>query len=409
MLQTGRYPTHSGIVLNWIDVNPNQRCIAHVFRDAGYSTGFIGKWHLAKGHFKGTHGRWPFNLSKPMDEYIPPGPKRLGYDHWEAFNFNPTFHNTMYFGDDPEPRYMDGYETDCEISMAIRHMDRCHREDRPFFLMVAPHPPHPPWNPDACPEGYLENIPEKLDWRPNVPLDQSCRSDSLAARCYYAMAKNVDDNVGRIIEFLDKSGLAEDTIVVFTSDHGEMMGSHDRFNKMVPYAEAVNIPMIMRWPGRIPAGAETPVLHTPIDHMPTLCALAGLEPPAAADGKDLGRTVLGTGGVEREAVLMANYTSHWDYFETGTLWPEWRGVKTRRYTYVKWFKDGVEELYDNQNDPYQMQNLAIGSESAPLLEEMRLHLLRLMAEAHDEFLPGNAYADWFDSERNLVKTALGPV
>ena len=91
------------------------------------------------------------------------------------------------------------------------------------------------------------------------------------------MAKNMDDNFGRLMTFLDSSGLTENTILVFTADHGEMMGSHGRENKMVPYAEAVNIPLIVRWPGHVQAGVRSDVLQTPMDHFPTLCRLAGLD------------------------------------------------------------------------------------------------------------------------------------
>jgi hypothetical protein len=106
--------------------------------------------------------------------------------------------------------------------------------------------------------------------------------------------------------------------------------------------------------------------------------------------------------------MIMNYVSHWDYFDTGTKWPEWRGVRTKRYTYAKWLKGG-EELYDNKVDPYQMRNLVDEAGSASILARVRKRLKALMAEAHDEFLPGTAYADWYDDARVLTRTALGPV
>jgi len=422
MLQTGRYPTHTGIVLNWIEVNPRERGIAHVFREAGYRTGFIGKWHLAAGRRKraGLHAVTPQDKERiaraeaayvrenPEPEYVPPGPARLGYDHWQAYNFHSDFQKAYYYEDTPKRLVMPRYETDSEIDMAIAFMRRQQENGTPFLLMVAPHPPHPPHTPAACPAGYLERVRPDLVWAPNVPEDHRYRRDPTAVRCYYAMAANVDDNLGRLLDFLDSSGLSKDTIVVFTSDHGDMLGSHGRENKMVPYREAVNIPCIIRWPGHIPAGRRVDVLQTPMDYLPTLCGLTGLTPPKGCDGLDLSGVLLGTKRIERDAVLMMNYVSHWDYFDSGTLWPEWRGVRTPRYTYVKWL-DGREELYDDREDPYQMKDLAGLAESRSLLEKLRSELARLLAEAHDEFLPGTAYADWYDAERNLVKTALGPV
>ncbi len=415
MLQTGRYPTHSGLVLNWVEANPNQRCIAHVFKDAGYHTGFIGKWHLSAGNLKKAGKYEPnqeaiqaYAKENPNTEFTPPGPSRLGYDHWEAFNFHATFHNWWFYRDAPQKIVMPGYETDGETDLAIKFMQKNKDSGKPFFLMMAPHPPHPPFGIPHVPEGYLERIPEQLHWSPNVPGNHPRRKNQLQARCYYAMAKNVDDNVGRIMKFLDSSGLADNTIVVFTADHGEQHGSHNRVNKMVPYAESVNIPLIIRWPDKVPAGTTSDELYSPMDHIATLCGMLGLRPADTSDGIDLSRAVLGKGKVNRDEALMMNYVSHWDYFQSGTSWPEWRGVRTKQYTYAKWLT-GQEELYDNAGDPYQMNNLAEGQKDLPRLRKMRKALKDLLAQAHDDFLPGTRYADWYDDERNLIRTALGPV
>lgn len=421
MLQTGRYPTHTGLVLNWVDINPNERCIAEQFRDGGYETGFIGKWHLSAGRLKraGKHtttqadqerireGTAAYLKENPEPEYVPPGPGRQGYDYWAAYNFHCEFQKPFYYRDTPKRLIMPGYETDAEIDMAMDYMRKRVNSSRPFFLTVAPHPPHPPWRPDACPGGYLDKVKPELDWRPNVGKNRGSKDHD--PRCYYAMIANLDDNVGRLMKFLEESGLADDTIVVFTADHGEMLGSHDRFNKMVPYAEAVNVPLIIRWPGHTPAGVRTDSLYTPMDHLPTLLSLVGLPVPDAADGMNLSAAARGRKGIERDDALIMNYVSHWDFFDSGTLWPEWRGVKTKTHTYVKWLKEGREELYDNRADPYQMTNLAEGSKDDATLKTLRARLNGLLAAAHDEFLPGTAYADWYDDERNLVRTALGPV
>ncbi|MHC4671736.1 MAG: sulfatase family protein [Planctomycetota bacterium] len=422
MLQTGRYPTHSGLVLNWVEPNPNQRCIAHVFRDAGYDPGFIGKWHLAAG-VKKKDGyqiktkqdvarvkriRKAYLKENPETEYVPPGPQRLGYDHWQAFNFHCDFNNYNWYEDEPKKMFSEGYETDVQTDQTIEFMKQRQQAGKAFLVMMAPHPPHPPFDPKWCPKDYLEQIPKELHWLPNVPEHAEHRKHPGRARCYYSMCKNMDDNLGRILDYLDRSGLSENTIVVMTSDHGEMLGSQNRENKMVPYAEAVNIPLIVRWCGHILAGARTNVLHTPMDHMTTLSSLAGLSVPDTADGADVSDVLLGKSKSGRDAILMANYVSHWDYFETGTRWPEWRGVRTERYTYCRWLT-GKEELYDSLEDPYQMRDLVKGQKDLPTLKKLRSRLKDLLADAHDEFLPGNAYSDWYDGERNLVKTSLGPV
>jgi arylsulfatase A-like enzyme len=288
-------------------------------------------------------------------------------------------------------------------------MERHKGLEKPFLLVVAPHPPHPPFTQESLPEGYLDKVPkaEDLHRPPNVPAQNNPRTPE-ALRIYLAMAKNFDDNLGRLIAYLDQSGVGENTILVLTSDHGEMHGSHGRTDKMVPYAEAANVPLVMRWPGKIPPGLTSDVLYTPIDHFPTLCGLVGVKPPSELDGEDLSQVVFGRGRSYREAVLMANYTSHWDYFQSGTNWPEWRGVHTSRFTYAKWLS-GREELYDNLEDPYQMHNLAEEASAKSTLLELRLRLKQLMATAHDDWKSGRELAAWYDGDRNLVQTALGLV
>jgi len=415
MLQTGCFPTHSGLVLNFLEVNPKQRCIAHIFRDAGYHTGFIGKWHLAAGMDKnlgkfdlGGMNVWSEEFKKlnPDTEFVPPGPARLGYDHWQAYNFHGAFNNYWYYGDEKKKIQTHQYETDVETDQAIEFMRNS--TNRPFFLMVAPHPPHPPFKPESCPKSYLAKITNDIQWEPNVPADHPRRKDPLAIRCYYAMCKNFDDNVGRLMKFLDESGLAENTIVVLTSDHGEQHGSHSLIDKMVPYAESVNIPLIIRWPAGVSGGSVLDAIFAPVDHMPTLAALCGLSAPPTCDGVDFAPLLRDEGDVLRDAVLMANYSSHWDFFQTQTKWPEWRAVRTKKHTYVKWL-GGKEELYDNITDPYQMNNLVENKQYSALLEKLRTRLKQLLAQAHDEFLPGTAYANWYDDKRNLIRTALGPV
>jgi arylsulfatase A-like enzyme len=221
------------------------------------------------------------------------------------------------------------------------------------------------------------------------------------------MVRNLDDNLIRILDYLDRTGLSENTILVFTSDHGEMHGSHDRVNKMRHYSEAIDIPLLMRWPGHIPAGVRTDALQTPMDHFPTLCSLAGLRAPDCLDGEDLSPVVLGVGEGRREAALLMNYTCDWCNFITDSDPPEFRGVRTRRYTYAR-FLHQPEELFDNREDPYQMLNLANGN-NVTILNQMRETLKQLSAEAHDDFLTGADYRAWYDEQRNLLRTARGPV
>ncbi len=258
------------------------------------------------------------------------------------------------------------------------------------------------WRPDQTPAGSLERVPKDLWWRPNVKGRRDAPNTD--PRCYYAMLANVDDNVGRLLKFIDESGLAANTILVFTTDHGEMLASQGRYNKMVPYAEAVDIPLIIRWPGHTRAGSKSDALYTPMDHLPTLASLCGLQTPGIVNGMDLSPRVLGRQGPERDAALMMNFVSHWDFPETNTEWPEWRGLRTRQHTYVKWLS-GAEELYDNLADPYQMRNLFDGRRPPEVMTRLRARLSDLLRETRDDFPPGSSYAAWFTPERDTIRTA----
>jgi arylsulfatase A-like enzyme len=431
MLLSGRYPTHNGMLLNWLESNPADPSIARTLRDAGYTTGYIGKWHLNAGKMKRdgllmsqearaleAAGDYTHRISveneyvklHPEPEFVPPGPARRGFEFWAAYNFHTEFNHAFYYRDTSTRLVMPGYEPDSEVDLAIEFI-RQHpgEQSHPFFLVISPHPPHQPWTPEGVPAEFLNRVRPELIRRPNVPSNGPKGAGD--PRCYYAMLASVDAALGKLMTFLDSSGRSKDTLLILTSDHGEMMGSHGKWEKMAPYEEAVRVPLVFRWTGHIPAGQKSEVLFTPVDHHPTLASIGAVNPPRGLDGLDLSEEVLAPDrgarrSTQRDRVLMANYSSHWDYFHTEWPWPEWRGVRTKRHTYIHWFS-GVEELFDNQGDPYQMQNLAKSDTQS--LSELRRALKALLSEAHDEFLPGPAYASWFDSERNIVRTGLGPV
>lgn len=416
MLMTGRYPTHSGIIFNFEQANPKQNpnCLANVFDAVGYDTAYIGKWHLASGYRVGDGSIYTENLEAeaewrkkhPNSEFVPPGPDRLGFKFWQAYNFHGAFNNYWYYEDKPEKIFSHKFETDTEFDQAIAYMEKRKDSKNPFLLVVAPHPPHEPFL--ACPKEYLDKVvpPDEIRWDPNVPKDNPRKVDEV--RGYYGMIKNLDDNMGRLMKFMQESGLDENTILIFTGDHGEMNGSHGRLQKMVPYREAINIPMIIRWPGKIPASRFIDALHTPMDIFPTLCGFTGVEIPKDVDGIDMSQIVLGNKFSKRKDVLISSYSSHWDFLQTGTLWPEWRGVFTGRHTYVKWLT-GEEELYDNDLDPFQMKNIVDDQDAFLTLQTLRNRLTVLLRIANDDFRPGNKYGEWFDKDRNLIRTGLGPV
>jgi len=401
MLMTGCYPTHTGLINNIVDPIPGQLSLGRVFKNAGYNTGYIGKFHLTSGQCNPAG----------HPDFIPPGQRRLGFDHWEANNCHGKFMPGSYFfyRDEPVPIISDKYETDTQADQAINFMEKHRNSQTPFFLVVAPHPPHHPNEPGSTPCGYLDRIPQDLEYGPNIERDflpnpgPGKRDWHLEKRCYLAQTKNVDDNVGRLMYYLERTNLAEDTIVIFASDHGDMKGAHGCVGKQHPYREGYQIPFIIRWPGKIPAGLKTDALLCHMDIMPTLCSLTGISIPGGLDGVDLSKVVLGKdNNVDRDELLLAFYWPDEVFFK------EWRAVLTKEYCYARWL-EGTECLTSNFNDPYQMNNLAKIPKYNLVLNDMLKRLTRLLGKAHDEFLPGGEYKKWYDEKGRIIRTGRGAV
>jgi arylsulfatase A-like enzyme len=224
-------------------------------------------------------------------------------------------------------------------------------------------------------------------------------------RVYYAMTTNLDWNVGRILAALDELGIAEETIVVFTSDHGEMFGAHGRMKKNIFYDEAARVPFLVRQPGRIPAGLVSEACFSTPDIMPTLLELAGLPVPEGVEGMSLSHLALGREGPEPGHAFLMN-TGACATWENGH---EWRALRTKRHTYAVFREPRKELLFDHRADPFQMKNLARDAEHAPLIEEFRGRLKDQMAALGDEFRPSTWYRDNWIEDRIIRRTAtLGP-
>ena len=212
------------------------------------------------------------------------------------------------------------------------------------------------------------------------------------------MTANLDWNFGRIIKALDKAGIADNTIVVFTSDHGEMMGAQGRRAKNIFYEEAIRVPFLVRWPGRIPEGLVSDAcLNTP-DIMPTLLSMMGLPIPKKVEGMDLSHCACGKPGPEPEAAFMQN-TGACAIWEDGY---EWRGLRGKRYTYAIYRVDRRELLFDNEADPCQLHNLANSPAHRDVLEHHRALLKTRMEALGDTFEASTWYRDHWTRDRVIT-------
>lgn len=365
-LLTGRFPTTTGMFLNDLYLPVEEMTIGKTFKAAGYDTAYIGKWHLD------GHGR---------ANYIPPQ-RRQGFDYWKVLECTHDYFNSHYYaGDDPTLRTWEGYDAYAQTIDAQAYIRDHAKSDKPFFLFVGfggPHFPH-----HKAPEDLKALYPpESIALRPNVPPEQH-EYTRAELQGYYAHCTAIDRCVGDLTQTLDETGIAENTLFIFTSDHGDMHGSQGvrSRRKIVPWDESACVPFLFRWPGVHSKGrvVSTP-LNTP-DIFPTLCALAGIEIPDTIEGEDLSRLFSDRDSNEDRAAL---------YMSVGAVgyveFPikAYRAIRTSGYTYVR-DSDGPWLFYDNGNDPYQMRNLANDPEHAQKQAELEAELQRQLRRNHDEF------------------------
>ena len=408
-LMTGKHTTSHGMVINELRIHPNQTCLGHLLTSAGYVTSYIGKWHLFANEF-GNH-------FDPVNSFVPRGPHRLGFDgEWKAYNFNHENYSpsAYYHEETPEKIYYPDFEATHQTDFAIDAINRYADAGDPFAIVLSYGPPHDPWGPDHVPQKYWEmfkNTP--MPNPPNYAEDHDPYSDNWARfkagereelenwrRGYFAQIAALDAEFGRLIDALEASGEADNTIVVFTSDHGEMFGAHGRRAKLIFYEEAAHVPFFIRWP----AGLE-PVTHDfaagAVDVLPTICGLLGIDASADAEGQNLAPFLKGAEGAPEMSLLMGcGATAIW---EDGH---EWRAVRDSRFTYARYRVDGAEFLFDRKNDPFEQTNLADDPSFAADKERLKTWMESEMARINDTFEASSYYeAHFADDNRCIVRSA----
>ncbi|TLX71634.1 T9SS type A sorting domain-containing protein [Labilibacter sediminis] len=368
MLITGKNALTTGVTRNCSDLTrglylrPDASAFGNVFKTNGYQTGYIGKWHLDDatdavdilGYSPDGNRRW--------DTYTPPGEKRQGFEFWHAYNAYDSHEAPHYWEDNTtmiEPgKWSPEHETDVAINY-IENRDPA----KPFILMMSYNPPHPPIG--QVPQKYLDlyagKTPEELLNRANLKLTGDGAKATNQVIDYFAAVSGIDDQFGRLITYLKENNLFDNTIVVFTADHGEMMGSQGRMYKNKWYEEAINIPLIVSYPNKMVTGVSQCIV-SPVDFLPTLLNLAELETiPQDYDGKNLAASFKNTGLIEQDTVFIGAYQGD-PYSSTDDTWKKggWRGIRTLDHTFVITRFSGSQNcyLYDNENDQYQQSPIA---------------------------------------------------
>ncbi len=337
-LLTGRYPHVTGVTHNDLRLPEHEVAFAQVFAAAGYRTGYIGKWHLD-------------GEEKPG--FVPPGPRRHGFEYWAAFNRGHAYHAPVYYRDRDEPIASDRYEPDLQTDLACDFLEA--DDPRPFCLVVAWGPPHTPLQPPARTAGRYR--PQDMPLPPSVPPAEAQRSQSERAR-YYGLVTSLDDNVDRLLRTLDRLGAASDTMVCFTADHGDLLGEHGLYRKGMPQEPSIRVPLLLRWPERIQTGVQAGVCVASVDLCPTLLGLAGLPAPAGVQGRDLSAWLTGMAPAPDDPVYIEGRLGAPD---------EWRALRTARHLIAVSAASGeTTHLFDLEQDPHQLRNLARDPDAAHL-------------------------------------------
>jgi arylsulfatase A-like enzyme len=366
MLLSGRWPYQTGIIDNAIQLRSDEVSLGRVFLNAGYRTGYIGKWHLSPGDEGGR--------------FIPKGPARQGFEYWQVWSqtnqhFDTSFTHDSETGAKIQPK---GYNCTLMTDEANEFI-RANRE-RPWMLMMSWNPPHPNFD-DAPPEHKDRYNPEALRFRPNVKDSERLRKQCAG---YYGHISAVDIEFGRLLRTLKETGQADDTIVVYTSDHGDMMGSHGFGGKRVPWEESCKVPFLVRYPGVATAGRPLDGLFSTIDIYPSMCGLAGLAVPGHCAGRDLSAAMRGQNTSFPESAFLMHIQKENASGGENHPAPLFRGVRTDRHTYAV-ADDGRWLLYDNREDPYQMRNLIADPARQKLARDLDGLVLEWLRRSQDPF------------------------
>ena len=400
MLMTGKFPHANGVPSNCTsatavlgcELRESDVCWSDLLDDAGYSLGYIGKWHL-DGPYEPFVESYNNGPNFAWNEWCPPN-RRHGFDFWYAYGTFDQHMTPEYWSTDmtrDERVKVEQWGPEHETDQAIRYIqneDGSYRDsDSPFAMVVSMNPPHTPYGqvPQRYVDMYADVETDDLITRLNVDLEgesAGARTARSSVRNYFAMITGVDDQFGRIMQTLEDEGLTENTIVLFTADHGNNLGSHNVPTKNVHHDESMIVPFMIRWPDHIASRQDDLLISTP-DIYPTLMGLMGLEKevPATVQGVSHENLFLTGEGDRPESALYM-----WTRAEDTAAGR--RGVRTHRYTLMIEKKEGQPlsyTLHDNDNDPFQLENIA---ESQPDVVErlIREELVPWLEKNEDPWL-----------------------
>lgn len=400
---TGTYNHVNGVTTLDTPFDARQPTFPAMLRDAGYRTALVGKWHLGHG---GIHDP-------------------TGFDWWSVLPDQGEYHDPTFLEAGGHEVVRRGYATDLITDLALDWIDAGDPE-RPFLAMVHHKAPHRSWEPAPRHASLYESeeIPEpptlRDDWagRSTAAIEARMRlwdlteedlktvvpphlseDEELSWRYrrfitdYLRCVAALDENVARLLGFLDDRGLADDTVVIYTSDQGFFLGDHGWFDKRFMYEESLRMPFLVRYPRLVPAGSSTDLIALNVDVAQTLLDLAGVEPTAPMQGRSLVPLLRGERPPDWRRSM---YYRYWMHLDGSHGVRAHRGVRTARHKLVHYHGATIEqpgaspeprpeewELFDLEADPFELRSLHDDPDHADTLAELRAELRRLAAEVGD--------------------------
>jgi N-acetylglucosamine-6-sulfatase len=387
---TGRYPHAHGVL-----DNVDRSALSHqlvtwplLLHDAGYETGYVGKWHMGNDDTR-----------------------RPGFDYWVSVKGQGTYTDPE-LNEDGKTTKVPGYVTDLFNDRAVGFLKR--PRSKPFLLYIAHKAVHPDVvqyadgrlsDPSAGnfvpaarhrdlfadkPVPRRPNVADRLDGKPALrrsidgvpPLGPETGTTDEQVRNRLRVLMAVEDGVGRILEALEQTGKLDDTLVIFTSDHGYFYGEHGlSVERRLAYEESIRIPLLMRYPRLIRPGTELGPIVLSLDVAPTLLELGGAPVPKGLHGRSLVPLLAGRPWPHRTSFLIEYFSA------TDIVFPRMRqmayqAVRTERWKYIHYTElKGMDELYDLEADPFELRNIIAEPSAQGTLEEMRVELRRLRDES----------------------------
>ena len=406
---TGTYNHINEVTTIGAHLDNRQENLAKILQRNGYQTAIVGKWHLGQGE-----AHWP-----------------TGFDYWNILQGQGPYFDPEMVRNGEKVQY-EGYTTDLITDLSLEWLKERDKE-KPFFLMYHHKAPHRPWDPDDKHADMYEDIdiptPETFDddysnraaaagaARMTVAEDLTERDlkqpvpEGLSPeeekhwkyqryiKDYLRCVASVDDNVGRVLDYLDEEGLTDDTIVVYTSDQGFFLGDHGWYDKRFMYEESLRMPFIIRYPRAIQAGSVNDDIITNVDFAPTFLHYAGIEIPGEFQGRSFDPLLEDS---TPDDWPQSMYYRYWMHLAHHHVYAHY-GIRTRRYKLIYYYADALGqpgaidekkapewELFDLERDPHELNNVYHHPEYADTAEQLRRELRSWQECVRDEPYPAEA-------------------